>query len=87
MRHPAFRPCNGHVGANFAGRSPPVFGHSTTDPKGLIRQVYAQKEKSAGFMHIQVEPAKAAVPAKLTVTWHDEHGKVLHATSKQGITP
>ena len=35
MRHPAFRPCNGHVGANFAGRSPTVFGHSTTDPKGL----------------------------------------------------
>jgi alkaline phosphatase/alkaline phosphatase D len=60
---------------------------TSTDPKGLINQVYAQKEKSAGFMHIQVDPAKAAVPAKLTVTWHDEHGKVLHATSKQGITP
>ena len=60
---------------------------TSTDPKGLINQVYAQKEKSAGFMHIQVDPAKAAAPAKLTVTWHDEHGKVLHATSKQGITP
>ena len=34
MRHPAFRPCNGHVGANFADRSPTVFGHSTTGPKG-----------------------------------------------------
>jgi hypothetical protein len=31
---------------------------------------------------VQVNPAKGGAPAKLIVTWHDEHGKVLHTTTK-----
>jgi len=33
-------------------------------------------------MQVQVDPAKGGASAKLTVTWHDEHGKVLHTTTK-----
>ena len=73
--------CGALVDANSRlGRKPG--DPESTDPKGLIRQVYAQKERSAGFMQVQVDPAKGGVSAKLTVTWHDEHGKVLHTTTK-----
>ena len=73
--------CGALVDANSRlGRKPG--DPESTDPKGLIRQVYAQKERSAGFMQVQVDPAKGDTPAKLTVTWHDEHGKVLHTTIK-----
>jgi alkaline phosphatase D len=73
--------CGALVDANSRlGRKPG--DPESTDPKGLIKQVYAQKERSAGFMHAQVDPAKNGVPAKLTITWHDEHGKVLHRTVK-----
>ena len=73
--------CGALVDANSRlGRKPG--DPASTDPKGLIRQVYAQKERSAGFMQVQVDPAKGGASAKLTVTWHDEHGKVLHTTIK-----
>ena len=73
--------CGALVDANSRlGRKPG--DPESTDPKGLIRQVYAQKERSAGFMLVQVNPAKGGASAKLTVTWHDEHGKVLHTTTK-----
>ena len=73
--------CGALVDANSRlGRKPG--DPESTDPKGLIKQVYAQKERSAGFMHVQVNPAKGGASAKLIVTWHDEHGKVLHTTSK-----
>ena len=73
--------CGALVDANSRlGRKPG--DPESTDPKGLIKQVYAQKERSAGFMHVQVNPAKGDAPAMLIVTWHDEHGKVLHSTTK-----
>jgi len=73
--------CGALVDANSRlGRKPG--DPASTDPKGLIRQVYAQKERSAGFMHVQVNPSKGDSSAKLIITWHDEHGKVLHRTSK-----
>jgi alkaline phosphatase/alkaline phosphatase D len=73
--------CGALVDANSRlGRKPG--DPESTDPKGLIKQVYAQKERSAGFMQVQVDPAKGGASAKLTVTWHDEHGKVLHTTTK-----
>ena len=73
--------CGALVDANSRlGRKPG--DPESTDPKGLIKQVYAQKERSAGFMLVQVNPAKGGASAKLTVTWHDEHGKVLHTTTK-----
>ena len=73
--------CGALVDANSRlGRKPG--DPDSTDPKGLIRQVYAQKERSAGFMQVQVDPAQGEASAKLTITWYDENGKVLHTTSK-----
>jgi len=73
--------CGALVDANSRlGRKPG--DKAGTDPNGLIKQVYAQKERSAGFMQVQVDPAKGGASAKLIVTWHDEHGKVLHTTTK-----
>ena len=69
--------CGALVDANSRlGRKPG--DRLSTDPEGLIRQVYAQTERSAGFLHVQVDPATRGAPTRLTFTWHDELGKVLH---------
>ena len=73
--------CGALVDANSRlGRKPG--DKDSTDPDGLIRQVYAQTERSAGFLHVQVDPATSAGPPELTLTWHDEHGTVLHREVK-----
>ena len=48
----------------------------STDPAGLIRQEYTQKEKSGGFLVIEV------TEEKLKFSWRDEHGEELHSTEK-----
>lgn len=66
--------CGALVDANSRlGRKPG--DPKSTDPKGLIKQLYAQKERSAGFLHIQVAD-------DLTFTWFDEHGEKLHSHTK-----
>jgi alkaline phosphatase/alkaline phosphatase D len=54
----------------------------STDPDGLIRQVYAQKERSGGFLMIEAARSVAGIPT-LTFRFHDEHGTVLHRHQKQ----
>ncbi|MFQ5731297.1 MAG: alkaline phosphatase D family protein [Planctomycetaceae bacterium] len=73
--------CGALVDANSRlGRKP---GDSkSTDPKGLIKQLYAQKVRSAGFLIITVTPATSARPATLAFSWFDEHGKPLHTHAK-----
>jgi len=53
----------------------------STDPDGLIKQPYYQTPRSGGFLMVEVKPEGDA-DAKLKVTWHDEHGEVLHTTEK-----
>ena len=78
--------CGALVDANSRlGRKPG--DAESTDPKGLIKQVYAQEVRSAGFLLIQADPAVAVAPAKLSFIFHDEQGKVLHQHTKTSGTP
>jgi arylsulfatase A-like enzyme/phosphodiesterase/alkaline phosphatase D-like protein len=56
----------------------------STDPKGLIKQLYSQKERSGGFLMIDSTPGKENSPSTLSFVFHDEHGTVLHKHTKQG---
>jgi len=74
--------CGALVDANSRlGRQPgdPL----STDPDGLIKQVYAQKERSAGFLLVKSEPATDTVAAHLIFRFHDEHGEVLYEHVKR----
>lgn len=74
--------CGALVDANSRlGRKPG--DPKSTDPKGLIKQVYAQKKRSAGFLMITVKPAKGDAPSSLAFSWFDELGKPLHSTVKK----
>ncbi len=55
----------------------------STDPKGLIKQPYSQKERSGGFLEIESLPKSNTQPASLTFRFHDENGQVLHEHKKQ----
>ena len=73
--------CGALVDANSRlGRKPG--DPASTDPEGLIKQVYAQKVRSAGFLLVKADPASEEAPAKLTFVFHDENGKVLHEHTK-----
>jgi len=64
------------------GRSPG--DPQSTDPDGLIKQLYTQKERSGGFLLIESSPAKADAASTLSFVFHDENGEVLHSHTKQG---
>lgn len=64
------------------GRSPG--DPQSTDPKGLIRQLYTQKERSGGFLMIESSPAESDTASTLSFVFHDENGEVLHSHTKQG---
>lgn len=49
----------------------------STDPKGLIKQVYLQNPPSGGFLLIQIENGT------LSFRFHDEKGKLLYQHSKK----
>lgn len=74
--------CGALVDANSRlGRKPG--DPASTDPKGLIKQLYSQNPRSGGFLIVDVSPAKSDKgKAKLTFAWHDEFGKVLHRHTK-----
>ncbi|MFK5923634.1 MAG: alkaline phosphatase D family protein [Verrucomicrobiota bacterium] len=72
--------CGALIDANSRlGRKPG--DPKSTDPDGLIKQPYYQTPRSGGFLMVEVQPEGKA-DAKLKVTWHDEHGEVLHTTKK-----
>jgi alkaline phosphatase/alkaline phosphatase D len=74
--------CGALVDANSRlGRAPG--DPESTDPEGLIKQPYSQKERSGGFLMIEVIPGRNDNPARLSFTWHDEFGKVLHRHVKE----
>lgn len=73
--------CGALVDANSRlGRKPG--DPKSTDPKALIKQLYSQKKRSGGFLEIGIAPGKDDRPSKLTFTFHDVHGKVLHQVVK-----
>ena len=52
----------------------------STDPEGLIKQPYYQTPKSGGFLQVDVTAAETEADSKLTFTWYDDLGEVLHTT-------
>ena len=56
----------------------------STDPDGLSKQLYTQKERSGGFLMIESSPAKANTSSTLSFVFHDEKGEILHKHTKQG---
>lgn len=49
-----------------------------TDPKGLIKHLHTQRERSGGFLMIRCNPADGAKPASLEFLFNDERGKELY---------
>ncbi len=75
--------CGALVDANSRlGRAPG--DPASTDPKGLIKQLYTQKERSGGFLMIESSPAQSDATPTLSFIFHDENGAVLHKHTKQG---
>ncbi len=69
--------CGALVDANSRlGRKPG--DPRSTDPEGLIVQPYCQESASGGFLLIQSSPAGGAESARLTFSWYDETGALLH---------
>jgi len=69
--------CGALVDANSRlGRKPG--DPKSTDPKGLIRQIYTQKERSGGFLEIKVTPATEDRPSTLKFLFRDELGTILY---------
>jgi len=52
----------------------------STDPEGLIKQPYYQTPKSGGFLQVDLTSAETAESSKLTFTWYDDLGEILHTT-------
>ncbi|WP_437222557.1 alkaline phosphatase D family protein [Planctomicrobium sp. SH661] len=50
----------------------------STDPEGLIKQKFLQREAKGGFLNVQVLPAMPSQPATITFKFHHELGEVLH---------
>ncbi len=61
------------------GRSPG--DPNSTDPNGLIKQPYTQKEYSGGFLVITVEPKNGGNPA-ISFNFYDEKGEALYTCRK-----
>ncbi len=73
--------CGALVDANSRpGRKPG--DPKSTDPEGLIKQVYAQKKPSGGFLLVRSAPATDGSPATLAFKFHDEHGELLYENVK-----
>ncbi|MBP88138.1 MAG: alkaline phosphatase [Planctomycetaceae bacterium] len=73
--------CGALVDANSRpGRKPG--DPKSTDPEGLIKQVYSQKKPSGGFLLIETAPGSDQKPATLAFRFHDELGDVLYEHTK-----
>jgi alkaline phosphatase D len=54
----------------------------STDPQALVKQIYTQKEASAGFLKISVIPGTQDEPHTLSFNFYDEYGNLLYACQK-----
>lgn len=56
---------------------------NSTDPQGLINQVYTQNPHSGGFLLVKVAPGSGNAQSTLTFDFRDEKGVKLYTQSKQ----
>ncbi len=54
----------------------------STDPDGLITQLYAQDEPSGGFLEMTVRPSQEGAPATAEFAFYDELGTLLYSVEK-----
>ncbi len=50
----------------------------SNDPEAKIRQPYTDSPSSGGFLRVDLKPSNTNAAATLTVTLHDDTGKILH---------
>ena len=73
--------CGALVDANSRpGRKPG--DPKSTDPEGLIKQVYSQAQPSGGFLQVESKRAANGKSAALVFRFRDEKGAVLHEHQK-----
>lgn len=73
------------VGALVDGNArlgPKPGDENSTDPQGLVRQLYAQTEPSGGFLEVTVRPPVGDRPATAEFAFYDEYGVLLYRTEK-----
>lgn len=56
---------------------------NSTDPKGTVKQVFTQTERSGGFLMVNTLPPTSKSSAKLVFEFYDEKGVLIHSHSKQ----
>ena len=54
-----------------------------TDPDARIRQPYASRAPSGGFLNVVIEADGAGKTATARFNFHDEHGVLLYSAAKQ----
>ena len=54
----------------------------STDPDGLISQLYTQDKPSGGFLEITIRPAHEGAPATAEFAFYDEQGTLLYRVEK-----
>ena len=69
--------CCGALNDENSRLGPKPGSPKSTDPQGLIKQPYAQTEKSGGFLQVAVAPDKSA-----EFSFYDDHGALLYKTVK-----
>ncbi|MCX7824770.1 MAG: alkaline phosphatase D family protein [Verrucomicrobiae bacterium] len=55
---------------------------NSTDPQGLVKQLYAQKEKSGGFLQVGVTSDRT-----LEISFYDDRGTLLHKVVRPATPP
>lgn len=53
----------------------------STDPKSLVRQFYTDAEPCGGFLHVAVQPAAGAKPARIEFAHYDDLGAVRYRSA------
>lgn len=73
--------CGALVDANSRlGRAPG--DPDSTDPEGIITQLYTQSEASGGFLMVRVRPGISPSKPSCTFSFYDENGVMLYSTTK-----
>ncbi len=74
--------CCGALNDENSRLGPKPGSPKSTDPQGLIKQSYAQTEKSGGFLQVTVTPDKTA-----EFSFYDDRGALLYKAAKSATLP